>query len=192
MKKSFYFFLPALIIFVLAWSFSVTVHADAFYYTCADFQTKTVSCSDDTLHFVNNGEYALDDLPARITTGPSTVYFNARMTGSGTLSTSMTGDIYDGGTDAIAPGDIIDHALTVASGNSYNGLYLRDGSHYTGDVSLICVSDNAGECEWPSDPEATSTSATSSSSTINEDLFNGYVVFLASFFGMILIFKRRS
>jgi hypothetical protein len=194
-----------LFIFLVAFGFFLegggTVKAATTYHlTCADFPIlEGVSCASDTLTWADNTGA---DVRSTGYFGIGTWYVSYTVTGgngkpmwyafyhlgNSTDTNTSTGSV----TSELLVSDKVTGELYL---NSTVGL---SSPFFTGDISNICVTDTAGDCEPPPPPPASwePDGAFQYSTTTQvidnpaQDIFMGFVGFFFSMWFMIWLFRR--
>jgi len=177
-----------------------------YHYVCGDFSSGggTISCTDDVWTFGTTDAYK-DDNSSKLPTAGNW-YLSFGYSGSGTIHFDWLGtDHYDysytGG----------QHSTLVELPSNITIFELgNNGGTFIGDISSLCLTDTPGACDPVPPPPPTglfgrgafdeifglATTSASASTTLSivdnpvQDLFEGFVLFLLTMFGIIWFFKK--
>jgi len=169
-----------------------------YVYTCADwhFFSGSAACVSDIIN-IGSGETVSESSPGAWTyNNGQTYYFKVQQTGSGTQTYYLTGQLNNGspfptGTEGNT-GLYTFSGAAPASNPTGNWLELSS-TNFTGSLDYICVSDTStADCPDPSGGGSTGT--TTPPQIVDnpaQDVYNGMILFLCGFFGMIWFFRRN-
>jgi len=179
--------------FVPGFVFAATTH----HYVCTDFtDDATITCGSTnvvTYPSAGNNVGVLGDIGASVNwTNGQSLYFSATYTGTGSYKVRTNGDVNDGTFITGLSGDQVDHAFTGGTGNTTNYVRVVSDGTFNGTLSDICVSDTLGACAGGGgggggyNPTATSTQ-----DQTQRNLFNGWIIYFTSMFGMIWLLRKH-
>jgi len=168
---------------------------------CANFTLDThITCTGagQLTWTTSNFEAAMTDgaTPVDLGSNNSTWYlsFGHNVTG-GTLKVRLSGNVNDGTllTYTTVGTTTADSLGTNGTGNTHDYLRIGGPAAWIGSVNDICITDTSGDCEAGGggggggyDPTATSTQ-----DQTQRNLFNGWIIYFASMFGMIWLLRKR-
>jgi len=188
MKKAFYFYLPVFIAFVLFWSFSITVHAGGIIVpvvTATDDEITVESATElgtlllcfyhpqDT--FTRMYEYDYSGIPVTKSAAQMNADYGFAVTNGNTV------ELWGGGETGVADCEAYNVNAANNPGQHYYTFEYNDG--------VFTQTYPAGE-----EPPTTtgSNTATSSVDQTQQNTYNFFVVFLATFFGTIWLFRKKG
>jgi hypothetical protein len=197
MYKKFLFLVPFLLLFP-QYVFAANTH----HFTCADGMTtfNGGSCTGtDVFNIPNNANDDVYDSGGAIyplNVGTS-YYVSFVLTGGGyfydcTSSGNITCDSSSGTVSEVAVPITNLTGLVGVGGIDFHGTSnnLATGAY---SISGLCITDTSGDCEsgGGGGSGTTTVATTTLISDPNRDFFNGQLLFLIGFFGIIWLFKKR-
>jgi len=182
MYKKFIF--AVVLFFGLAFSVSALVLHN---YICADWSFGGGgSCTSDTLNL--NGAGSEGTGSGFNLSNSTTYYVSYTAVGSGNIRVSLRGNSTNSAEPNLS-GSQTDYSLTTGAGNSTIYLNFYDNNSFSGTLSNICITDTVGACTPTPSPSITA--ATTTVDTAVGTLYNGIVLFMVGFYGMIWFFRKR-
>lgn len=165
------------------------VFAASHTYTCSDWTLSNgSSCTADVLSFVASTGDALGSIN---TYAADTPYYVVIMdSGSGGYRFYFSNNIVST-YHAMTPGGTTEFILTPPGSSSF--AYIYDMGTFTGSVTSVCISDTSfAECPGGSSPTGTTTLlATSTVDKALDITYNGVLLYVIGFWGMIWFFRKR-
>jgi len=196
-----YFLLLAVAVLLFGAIRPATAHAAVTVnYACTDFTVDAgITCVASTATWTSGGAA----LQGKAGTGGGhnwsngqTLYYSgtgSSWTGSG-YRFKCSGDVNDGAYTTEGNGAVTAVSFSCATGNTTNDLRISNQPNSetnTGALTGICVTDTAGACEGGGGGGGYDPTATSTQDQTQRNLFNGWMIYFASMFGMIWLLRKR-
>jgi len=189
---------------VLVWAVMVTGSAwtvNASFsktYACADFNSyPNATCSADVWS-VAGTNWAIGDTLSHNLNSVATFYYSALNTGTGDYYVHASCSGADGPYTHVTA-SVYDLSVSDSGASGNCGLEIQGqyAGSYTGDISMICISDTPGLCADPTGgggggASATTSTTTSSIDQTEQNMFNAYWSFLATVFFMVWLVRSTK
>jgi len=176
---------------------SISLAATTHHYTCAELSITAGSptCSADAWTFANTEVQTVDDISG-VALDLQGVTWYVSWTQTGGQEIRYLCDNYPTSCTFNGHSATFTAQSWAVSAGTPTGFIITNnvggGVYHSGVVSNVCVTDTSGDCE--ATPSGGTTASTTYMFVDNppQDIFNGLVLFITSFWGIIWFFRKRT